>query len=183
LDFNITVVQTSFKTATSKAGKPYKLYEVAYRNNTFDGKLEEAKINQYSKVFKEAGEMQAGSTYDISKEKDDSGYYQWLSVKQQAPGTSVAGMQAAAAPQVKKEGYVAPKSTYETPEERAKKQVYIVKQSSIGSAIELLSIGAKTPPSAESVLKLAQEFTDFVFAEKKVDLFDTPNDNLDGEVV
>ena len=68
------------------------------------------------------------------------------------------------------------RSTYETPEERAKKQVYIVKQSSINAAIQLLSVGAKQPPSTELVLTEAQKFVDFVFAEKKESLLDLPND-------
>ncbi len=179
MDFNITVVQTALKNGTTKTGKPYKFYEVAFRNNTFEGKLDEVKINQYSKVFKDVAEMQSGETYDVVKEKDESGYYQWLVVKRQAPGTvnaALGTMVAKPGMEAKAAGFTSPKSTYETPEERAKKQVYIVKQSSISNAIELLSVGAKVPPSAESVLELAQKFTDFVFTEKKTDLFDLPND-------
>ena len=51
------------------------------------------------------------------------------------------------------------RSNFETPEERAKKQVYIVKQSSISNALVVLSVGAKAPPSAQSILDLAQIFT------------------------
>lgn len=57
---------------------------------------------------------------------------------------------------------VASRGDWETSEERARKQVYIVKQSSISAAIALLKTDKKQPEVAE-VLKVAQEFTDFVF--------------------
>lgn len=55
-----------------------------------------------------------------------------------------------------------PKSTYETPEERAQKQVYIVRQSSINQALEYLGL-TKTKPSIEEVLKTASQFESHVF--------------------
>jgi hypothetical protein len=179
LNFNITVVQVSQKTATSKAGKPYRLVELAYKNNTFQGKLEEAKINQYSKVFNEVSGMKQGEVYDVVKEKDDSGFYQWLEVKQAAPG-SAANAPTPTATETK--GYATPKSTYETPEERAKKQVYIIRQSSISAAINVLSVGAKTPPSTELILKEAQKYTDWVLNGPAVDLFAGDNDLPDAQV-
>lgn len=64
-------------------------------------------------------------------------------------------------------GYTATKSTYETPEERAVKQIYIVRQSSISSAIGLLTTGAKVPPDADAVLEVAKKFETFVFGSTK----------------
>jgi hypothetical protein len=58
---------------------------------------------------------------------------------------------------------VSPKSTYETPEERAKKQIYIVRQSSIGSAIDMLSVGSKSPPKVDEVIAVAKQFEEYVF--------------------
>lgn len=64
-------------------------------------------------------------------------------------------------------------SNYETPEERAKKQVYIVRQSSISAAIELLK--AKNPKgveaSIEEVIEVARKFEAYVF---DTSLADTP---------
>jgi len=54
-----------------------------------------------------------------------------------------------------------PDRAYETAEERAKKQVYIIKQSSISNAIEIAKtdgIGLSVP----GVLAIAQELTDWV---------------------
>lgn len=57
---------------------------------------------------------------------------------------------------------VSPKSTYETPEERAKKQVYIVRQSSITNAIALKGNKA----SVEEIINVAKQFETFVFGGK-----------------
>jgi hypothetical protein len=168
---NISIVAVENKTAMSKANKPYKLVELAYKNNTYQGKLESAKINQYSAVFNQVAGFQPGQVYDVVKEKDASGFYQWLSVTQNAPGSAPV-VSAGAAPTV-----ASAKGAYA--EQDAKKQVYIVRQSQIKNAIDLLSIGAKTPPSTDLVLKQAQEFIDFVFEDKPMsmdDLSKLPND-------
>lgn len=60
-------------------------------------------------------------------------------------------------------------SNYETAAERAKKQVYIVRQSSISAAVAALATGAKTPPSAEAILTLAKQFEEFVFDDGQLD--------------
>lgn len=70
----------------------------------------------------------------------------------------------------------AAKSTYETSEERAKKQVFIVKQSSITAALKYLEITKAKDVGVTDVLEIAQHFTDWVLENKKTDLFSTPND-------
>lgn len=57
--------------------------------------------------------------------------------------------------------YTSPKSTYETPEERAKRQVYIIRQSSLTNAISVLKTEKNTPTPAD-VFALAQEMVDWV---------------------
>lgn len=176
MKFDLTVVAVDAKTATSAKGKPYQLVELAYKNNTFQGKLESAKINQYSNVFKQVSGMLPGQSYTVEKEKDDSGYYQWLSVTQLAPGTT-SSVQTSAAPTSAAQ---AVRSTYETPEERSAKQVYIVKQSAIAQAVASLSVGAKNPPSTDQVLDRAQEYVDFVFDKPKpISLAEMENDLVD----
>lgn len=168
---NITILSVQVSTKTSKTGKPFQTAEVAYKNLD-SNKVESKNITQYSKVFKQAAEAQPSQSYSVTTEKDDAGYWQWTTMDRVVEGFPAQAPAATAAPF--KGAVQAPKSTYETPEERAKKQVYIVKQSSLGSAIELLTVGAKTPPNADDVIKLAQKFTDWVFAEKS--LIEMPND-------
>jgi hypothetical protein len=156
-------------TKTSKAGKPYQSAEVAYKNLD-SGKVEAKNITQYSEVFKTVADVQAGQTLDVKQAKNDNGFWEWTSVERLV-GNQVS---AATEPSRSASANPAPRSTYETPEERAIKQVYIVKQSSISSAVALLSVGAKSPPQVDAVLDTAQKFTDFVFG--KTDLFSKPND-------
>lgn len=62
-----------------------------------------------------------------------------------------------------KGGYTAsPKSSYPTDEERAKTQVYIVRQSNITAAINTLSVGAKFV-KPDDVMALAKRYEDYVF--------------------
>lgn len=125
-------------------------------------------------AYKALAEAKQGDTYTITSEKNDkTGYWDWLSAVQGAPQEAVKNTTG---------GYSAPKSTYETPEERAKKQIYIARQSSLDRAVQLLSIGAKTPPSDELIFNQAQKFVDWVFDKKPpVDLFELPNDMPDVE--
>jgi hypothetical protein len=174
--FNMTVVAVEAKSAMSKANKPYKLVELAYKNNTYQGKLESVKINQYAPTFAAVSGMQQGQVYDVTKEKDASGFYQWLSVSQNAPGQQAA-TQPASPTQVTNISVAQAKGAYA--EQDAKKQIYIVKQSAVKAAVDLLSIGAKTPPSTQSVLEQAQKFVDYVFEDKPLSIDDMaklPND-------
>jgi hypothetical protein len=155
-------------TKTSKAGKPYQSAEVAYKNLD-SGKVEAKNITQYSEVFKVVADVQAGQTLDVKQAKNDNGFWEWTSVERLV-GNQVSSTE----PSRSASANPAPRSNYETPEERASRQVYIVKQSSISSAIALLSVGAKSPPQVDAVLDTAQKFTDFVFG--KTDLFSKPND-------
>lgn len=166
MQINIQVMQNVQKSATSKAGKPYKLCEVAYKNLD-NGKVEEAKINQYSDLFKQVCDMQAGMSFTITKEKIND-FWTWTAVAI-LTDTPKAAADDTSAPT---KAFTVGKSTYETPEERAKKQVYIVRQSSLGHAIEMLSIGAKTPLVKENVLILAQQLSDWVFSTNPGAAFD-----------
>ena len=165
----LSIISVNVAPKTSAAGKPYQNAEVIYKNLD-SGKVENKNINQYSKVFKQVSEAQAGQVFAVKVEKDDKGYWQWIGFDRQLGEAAAPGNNAAPAP-------AARQGTWETPEERAQKQVYIIKQSSLSNAIETLSIGAKSPPTKEAVLALAQYYTDWVFGvPAQKDLFDTPND-------
>lgn len=107
-------------------------------------------------VLKEAN---PGDLYDIELVKSaDDKYWNWEGAKK-----AEKQVEAAAA----KTSYQT-KSTYETPEERAKKQVYIIRQSSLSNAIEYLTAQGKKYSPAE-VFDHAQNFVDFVFQTERMD--------------
>lgn len=114
-------------------------------------------------VFKKVQEL-TGQTVDVELTKNDKGYTEWKSVNVGA--SSSVG---ATAPQSSNATTRVSGSNYETKEERAARQVLIVKQSSLSNAVAILATGAKTTPKTDEVIKLAQELADWVFETDKDD--------------
>lgn len=101
----------------------------------------------------------AGDEFTVTAVKGEQ-YWEWQNVspRGEAPAESTGGNVSTTS----KPAAQSPKSTYETPEERAKKQLYIVRQSSISSAINLLKT-EKVIPSVDEVLSTAKQFEKYVF--------------------
>lgn len=99
-----------------------------------------------------------GQVLEVKTVKNDKGFWDWVEAGPAGEAN------AAAAPSGKAVGASpAPRNTYETPEERAVKQKYIVRQSSISSAIEYAKLNGKKSPSVEELLVVARQFEDYVF--------------------
>jgi len=116
-------------------------------------------------VFARLTSAKPGDAFEIKSEKNDKGYWDWIGIDN-AGATSVTAAKPA--------GNATPKSTYETAEERANRQVLIVRQSSLSNAIEYYKLNSKIFPTIEQVTELASYFEDFVFGKK-----DTPVDPID----
>ena len=150
-------------THAAKNGRNYQSIEITYKGN--DGKVSAKKLMSFSNpsVFKAASGWNKGDTVEIVTQKDDAGYWQWTGIGEagsasQAPATTAASGGATA---TRVTG-----STYETKEERAARQVLIVRQSSLSVAVQALLAGAKTPPNAEDIISLAKQLESYVFAEE-----------------
>ena len=185
---NITILNVTTTTQTSKAGKPYQQIEVAYKNNTF-GKIESKKIMPFGSqkaAFDALANAATGSVFEVTVVKNDAGYNDWTAITQAAPGSAGQAQAGVGAGSINtSKGAIMGqttqvKSTYETPEERAQKQVYIVRQSSISSAISSLSIGAKSALKASDVIAVAEDYYAWVMQSPeqavKQDMFNVPND-------
>lgn len=98
-----------------------------------------------------------GDSLDVEITKNDAGYNTWASVKLSEGATS-----AASAPSAGTKGNTpVARSTYETPEERAKKQVYIIKQSCLAQAVA--AVGEIGPDGdTDHYISMAQQFVDWV---------------------
>ena len=123
------------------------LKEKSFHNNVF-------KFNPGLKT--QISNLKAGQSFVMTMEKEG----EFWNVKSIVPSstTNDAGKHSGAVQETKTAPISSPKSTYETSEERAKKQIYIVRQSSISSAIALY-------PKAknEQILETAKLFEDYVF--------------------
>lgn len=157
---NITILSIDIKTMPTARGS-YQVADVAYKNNTFQGKVEGKKVMSFgatAKAFASLAEASPGESYNISIVKNDKGYNDWVELTR---GDASVAAATSATPAASKSAPT--KTTYETPEERALRQVLIVRQSSVSSAVAMLVAGAKTPPKTEEVLLVAKQFVDFVF--------------------
>lgn len=128
-----------------------------------DGKPDAKKIVSFDKDSKTAYTIltaaQPGDFFDVKSEKVGQ-FWKWTDAA--TAGKNVGAGSAVASTGTASKSFAAPRSNYETPEERAKRQVYIVRQSSISSAVELLKDPKKTP-AADEVIAIAKEFEAYVF--------------------
>ena len=161
----VKVVSVNREDVPNKNGKgTYCKLTVAYRDDK--GKLSEKSILSFTNpaVFKAFERAEAGAEINVKSEKVGD-YWNWTAILTGDEAVS----QPTATPTANNATRVTG-SNYETKEERALKQRYIVKQSSLSAAVSILTVGAKTPPEVDAVIALADKFVDYVFEEKKVDL-------------
>lgn len=160
------------QTVPTKNGKSYQAIEVAYKK---DGKIEGKKIMSFASpaVFKAVQNCVQGDFVTVTTEKNEAGYWQWESIDK-SEGTIPPATQSAAA-----QGGGTSKSTggnWETKEERAARQVMIVRQSSLGHSVALLGSKAKVP----EVIEVAKEFEAYVMGTEPKsatqELMDMEND-------
>lgn len=131
----------------------YRVANVAYKGP--DGKVEGKKVMSFANkdVFKTVSEAKQGDIFEVKSEKNEAGYWEWTSASAEGKNTGV---------KASNKSFEAPSRSFETAEERARKQVYITKSASINAAVELAKLNGK-PITEEDVIKSAQKFIDFVF--------------------
>lgn len=142
-------------------------YSVANVNYSYNGETRSKKILSFAnpEVFKLIQEFPTGSELEVEITKNDQGYDQWAKVvksgdvKPAATSGRVTG------------------SNYETPDERAKRQVLIVRQSSLAQAITYHG-SASTGATKEEILDTAQEFADWVFDTDPAPTLETMMDDV-----
>lgn len=151
-----------FEVKDENRGK-YNMLTVDFKNLKFE-KNESKKIVSFTNkdVYNTLKNASAGDEFTVTAVKGEQ-YWEWQTVSPRGeapPEAQSTGGNVTTA--TTKPAAQSPKSTYETPEERAKKQLYIVRQSSIANAISLLKTD-KNLPQIELVLEAAKEFERYVF--------------------
>ena len=122
-------------------------------------------------IFAQVRKMVSGETYDVEVVKNEAGFNSWAKI---VAASNDAAPVADGKPATAGRTNV---STYETAEERKIKQMYIIKQSSISSAIQYLSVFEKPEDvGIDAVINTAQQFVDFVYGNQEADLFQEDND-------
>jgi hypothetical protein len=147
-------------THAAKNGRSYQSLEVTYKDEQAQTKTKKLMSFSNPSVFNHIKGLGKGDAVNVTTTKDDQGYWQWTAIGGDAPAQESTSKPAAAGVN-RTTG-----SNYETKEERAARQVYIVRQSSISAAIGALTIGAKSVPTSDSILALAKEFEAYVFSKE-----------------
>ena len=146
-------------THAAKNGRSYQSIEVTYKAE--NGQVANKKLMSFSNpsVFNHIKGLAKGAVINVTTTKDAAGYWQWTGIG----GDNEVTESTQAKPAATGGGRVTG-SNYETKEERAARQVYIIRQSSISSAVELLGQGK----SVDEVLSVAKQFEAYVFAKDPI---------------
>lgn len=140
-------------------------YSVATVTYTDNGKNFSKKIMSFANpaVFDVVKSAQSGETYEVTVVKEGD-YYNWSAMQKVDADTGTT----TSAP-TKPVGVGKVTSTYETPEERKIKQLYIIRQSSISNALAFLKdTQAGGDYGVTDVVTIAQEFVDFVYGNQEI---------------
>ena len=179
----IEIINVQAATKPTKTGKTYVQLDVAYKNLTREGKIEGKKIMPFQNPDVHANLQKAtmGQVFEVTTVKEGE-YWQWSNVQEVAKGSNMEPQTSAASSGYASKGTPSPKSTYETPEERAARQRLIVRQSCLSNAVETLKVDKKGVDPTEA-LKLAERYVGWVFGEEaKVDVPDVGFDYMEDDV-
>jgi len=160
MQFQIEVINVQSTTKPTKTGS-YTMLDVAFKRLD-TGKIEGKKIVSFTnkEIFNLMSKAVNGNQFTITSEKNEqTTYWEWTAV---VPGAGGGSEAPSSAPTAAKTGFASPKSTYETSEERAARQVLIVRQSSLSNAIDLLKVDKKAVDAGEA-LQVAELFANWVF--------------------
>lgn len=138
----------------------YNVLEVSYKDLD-SGKVTSKKLFSFgsqAETFKTLQDTQVGTVYTVTTEKNKDGYWDWIKAekgaKEEVKNNSTVGS-------------VSPvKNTYETAEERANRQLLIVRQHNLTLAVDYLKHLKKTFDLGE-VITVAKSFEEYVFGSSK----------------
>lgn len=170
----ITIVDVAPAVAkTTSNGRMYQELEVTYK--AADGKVTAKKLMSFSNpgVFQKASTLVKGNVVEVTTVKNaKTGYWDWTAINE---GGEVVAQPERSAPQSTPTRVAG--SNYETKEERAARQVMIVRQSSLSTAAAALTVGSKSSPSATDLISYAKQLEQYVLGQ--VDLSEPITDISD----
>lgn len=156
MSFNIEIIKVN----VSSQGK---FRKAVVDHKTSDGKVDSKQLVSFGAgkaAFDTLSQAQQGDQFEIESkkvknEKDGKEYWTWIAA-------SPAGKANGASPA--KTTSPAVRSSYETPGERAARQVYIVRQNSVANAIAYFAEQAGPQFTVEDVIAVAKQFEAYVFS-------------------
>lgn len=167
----ITIINAENKYITTAKGG-YNMIELAYKK---DGKVTARKIMDFTNkaVYNAFKDANNGDVFDVTEKKNDKDYWEFATAtKSTGEATQSSGFVASTGSTQASSGRVGsavPKSNYETSEERAARQVMIVRQSSLSNAVALLTLNGDKKTSPEQVISVARQFESYVLGTDVVE--------------
>jgi hypothetical protein len=170
---NIVDVGTP-STKASSNGRSYQEIEITYK--TENGQVSNKKLMSFSNpsVFNHIKGLSKGEVVNVTTVKNAKGFWDWTGIgnegdapvaTQSKPATAQAGGRVTG-------------SNYETKEERAARQVFIIRQSSLSTAVELLGQGK----SVDEVIATAKQFEAYVFSKDPNPTKEVNFDDLEDDI-
>ena len=159
----ITIISVS--EPTQQAGRtPYNLITVTYENEV--GKVEQKRLVSFNfvDVYEAVKTKQRGDQFEVTREKNAKGFWEWTAVSDLGKTTVSQEKPSAASSPISSPtaGYTKPVSNYETREERAWRQVLIVRQSSVSAAVNALKTEKSGPLPVNVILAAATQIEEWV---------------------
>lgn len=161
----IKIVSVSIE-RIKKAKSDYSIATVIY---TFNGQARTQKVISFANpsVFAKVQEWEVAlpeGEINVEVGKNDAGYNEWRSIGETNGNTNAPSANNATAPTTASNtSRTVAVSNYETREERAARQVLIVKQSSLTAALKFVELSGELPADRDNVVVIAQAFADWVF--------------------
>lgn len=165
----ISIINVTNQTVPTNKGS-YQALEVTFKE-VASGKTGTRKIMSFVKESKAAFDTLAdakyGDVYDVKMVKDaQDKYWVWTDAQKGTAGNAQGGT--VQNDNGTKTATTVGKGNWETAEERAARQVYIIRQSSLSTAAAVLGVGTKSTPEANAVIEMAKQFEDYVFGKAGV---------------
>ena len=161
----ITVQDVSVE-EIKKGRNSYQKATVVYTNSKGENKEKGVVSFSNPAVFSVIKDAKSGTKWDVEYAKDDP-YFNWAKVSPIVEdGNGLPTVVGKTGPT----GGKVTGSNYETADERTKRQLMIVRQSSISNALEYMKNTNNQDFGVTDVLGIAQEFVDFVYMEEELGL-------------
>lgn len=176
-----TVISVGINVPVKKqGGGTYQGWELVYKSDGGDVRSIAKPVTslKFNRALENAlGSLSAGDVFTLTQEKNQAGFNDVKSIEKgdtRASGSfpSVNSSPTNATP-------VRTGNTYETPEERAIKQRFIIRQSSLTNAIEILKNGdKKTPLNLENATALAESLVHWVYESGNAQGYENADDDI-----
>lgn len=149
-------------------GKKYQVCEFAYK--TDEGKVKAMRIFGFGDQkgnFDAASKAANNDVFEVEFQQNAKGYWEFVPNSLKSTGVKEASAASGATPEKASASTNTSRGNWETPEERAARQVMIVRQSQLSNAIAYFELIKNTKATEKDVVDIARYFESYVLSPKE----------------